>query len=207
MKLEDLADLEALLDKHREDVLCWFLKASGAPSGGMIGGGMQIPEPVGLKSTPMTTRFGSAPFIQTDMASLILAIAKANGVSAAMGIAMVCNAYKESSLDPTAIGDSGNSVGLFQLHQNGGGRGLTVEQRKNPETNTLRIISELRDAERNTAAKAALARCYSPSDLTAWFSTYVERPADKPAEEIARRAICKRLYPTVSDVAASQLRW
>lgn len=48
-------------------------------------------------------------------------------------VAAVCQ--QESGFDPEAIGDAGHSVGLMQLHDQGAGHGLSVQERKDPATN------------------------------------------------------------------------
>lgn len=48
--------------------------------------------------------------------------------------------YHESGGRPDAIGDSGHSVGLLQLHDQGLGRGMSVEERMDPEANLRRGI-------------------------------------------------------------------
>lgn len=54
----------------------------------------------------------------------------------------VADANQESGVSNTAIGDNGNSVGLFQLNSNGGeGTGMTVAQRENPTTNSQVALS------------------------------------------------------------------
>jgi hypothetical protein len=64
--------------------------------------------------------------------------------------AALVNAGYESFFDPNAVGDGGKSVGLFQLHEAGAGRGMNVEARKNPIKNTERISKEFFQAA-NTA--------------------------------------------------------
>ncbi len=46
----------------------------------------------------------------------------------------------ESARNIRAVGDGGESLGLLQLHSAGLGRGLTMEQRFDPETNLRRGI-------------------------------------------------------------------
>ncbi|HYF06678.1 MAG TPA: hypothetical protein VD970_03585, partial [Acetobacteraceae bacterium] len=46
-------------------------------------------------------------------------------------VAAIVNAYAESRLDPAAVGDGGDAVGLFQVHPWGG----TTSQRKDPRHN------------------------------------------------------------------------
>lgn len=165
------------------------------------------PPPTSPSTTAPIGQPAALTTAQRAIANLITDIAKRNGESPAMAAAMVVNAYAESALDPNAVGDGGNSVGLFQLHARGGGRGMTVEQRKDPTANTERILQELNDARRNSAAAAALSSVATVADLTAWFSTYVERPADKPAAETRRRQLCARMYPNVCNLRTDAVTW
>lgn len=52
---------------------------------------------------------------------------------------MVAAALLESGGDTDAVGDSGHSIGLFQLHDHGLGAGLSVQQRQNPDFVTDRM--------------------------------------------------------------------
>lgn len=129
---------------------------------------------------------------QQTYADLISREFAAAGYSAAVGAAAVVNAYAESGLNPNAVGDGGRSVGLFQLHERGGGAGMTVEQRKDPAQNTRRIIEE---ANRAAGFRAVAAVSNDIPTLAAAFSTYVERPADKAGAEATRRALAQRFFP------------
>lgn len=63
-------------------------------------------------------------------------------------IAMTAVSLRESNLDPKAIGDSGNSVGLFQLNIKGAGAGLSVKQRQDALFNArfaARHLAELKE--------------------------------------------------------------
>jgi hypothetical protein len=51
--------------------------------------------------------------------------------------------YEDPSWNPAAAGDSGHSVGLFQLHDAGQGTGMSVAERSDPETNIRKAISYL----------------------------------------------------------------
>lgn len=46
----------------------------------------------------------------------------------------------ESGWNPNAVGDSGHAIGLLQLHDAGLGRGMTRDERLDPETNLRRGI-------------------------------------------------------------------
>lgn len=68
-----------------------------------------------------------------------------------LAIAMV-----ESSLNPSAIGDEGHSVGMFQLHDQGAGAGMSIQDRLYP-------------ANSAQTAAAYLAELYQDTDQT-WNS-------------------------------------
>lgn len=129
---------------------------------------------------------------QQSYADVIFREFAAVGYPPEVGAAAVVNAYAESALNPSAIGDGGKSVGLFQLHEKGGGAGLTTAQRQDPVINTRRIIEE---AGRAWGFRAIAFTTSDIPTLAAAFSTYVERPSDKAGEETRRRALAQRLFP------------
>lgn len=66
--------------------------------------------------------------------------------------------WKESKWDSRAIGDSGRSVGLMQLHESGMGHGLTAAERMDPNRNLEIGIRGFRSyLERFGSVEAALA--------------------------------------------------
>ncbi|MCS6801740.1 MAG: transglycosylase SLT domain-containing protein [Chloroflexota bacterium] len=70
-----------------------------------------IPEEIRAQIARLCERYGVDPYI----------------------IAAMC--WIESGFRPDAVGDDGHSVGLLQLHDEGLGFGMSVEERKNPERN------------------------------------------------------------------------
>ena len=135
---------------------------------------------------------------QQSHAALIVREFTAAGWKPSVAAAAVVNAYAESRLNPLAVGDGGKSVGLFQLHERGGGAGMTVEQRKDPTLNTRRIIEE---TGRALKFRAIAAVSDDIPTLAAAFSTYVERPKDVIGEESKRAALARALYPSGLPVA------
>ena len=120
----------------------------------------------------------------------------------------VINALFESKLDSNAIGDNGNSVGLFQLNENGAGSGMSVEDRQNPIRNTERILEEFsrRLAEsplyKNLLVREMASILSKNPAIAAGADAYtdawtkeVERPAD-PAEGERRAALAREAFPT-----------
>jgi hypothetical protein len=142
-----------------------------------------------------TSRLSEA---QVQIARLIEREFAAAGFSPYVAAAAVANAYAESRFNPAAVGDKGASVGLFQLHERGAGAGMSVEARKDPTTNTRRIIET---ARRSGPFMALAASSTSVGDLAAAFSTYVERPADRLGAETARRGYVAYLY-TLADAVS-----
>ena len=101
---------------------------------------------------------------------------KAAGLQNSIIAAAIVNAYAESGLRAGTGGDHGNSIGLFQLHAKCAGRGLSVEQRKNPRINTKTILqrevlTRRGDRLRNEARNGA-----SVQKLAIIFSQDIERP-------------------------------
>jgi hypothetical protein len=129
---------------------------------------------------------------QQSYVALIFREFAAAGWKPAVAAAAAVNAYAESGLNPLAIGDGGKSVGLFQLHEKGGGAGMTTAQRQDPTLNTRRIIEE---ANKAMGFRIVAAASDDIPTLAAAFSTYVERPKDKPTEEIKRSTLARVLFP------------
>ena len=59
----------------------------------------------------------------------------------------------ESGGDPNVVGDQGHSIGLMQLHDQGLGSGLSVQQRRDPRTNLGRGVAQLAQAYRAARAQ------------------------------------------------------
>lgn len=115
------------------------------------------------------------------------------GLSERAQAAAVANAWHESGLNPLASGDSGNSIGLFQLNKHGAGHGMTVEDRQDPLINTRTILEREVLAKRGAAFRAADAAGKDCGVLAAIFSRDIERP--KLNHEAARAAIARSMFP------------
>lgn len=59
----------------------------------------------------------------------------------------------ESGGNPEAIGDNGHSVGLFQMHDQGAGHGMSVEARKDPRVQFDTMMPKFVDAYRSGRAQ------------------------------------------------------
>lgn len=115
------------------------------------------------------------------------------GLSERAQAAAVANAYHESGLNPMASGDSGNSIGLFQLNKYGAGGGMTVESRQDPLINIRTILEREVLAKRGESFRAADAAGADCGVLAAIFSREIERPAADHGN--ARAATARSMFP------------
>lgn len=136
-----------------------------------------------------------------------------------LAIAAAANAAWESGLNPEAVGDNGASIGLFQLNINGVGAGMTVNQRKDAETNIARILQETADRDDGTrrwnlskdqweydeSLLAAIARGATTAELAGLFSFHVERPFDLRGEQTSRADFTRALFPSIADLPHTDL--
>ena len=132
---------------------------------------------------------------QLEMATIIEREFRAAGFSPAMAAAAIVNAWYESRLNPDAMGDGGHSIGLFQLHDRGGGAGMTVEQRRDPVQNTRRIIQEVQ-GRYGEALRAAEKAGEGLERLTYLFTYHIERPANKEQTAQTRAQGAAALFPS-----------
>lgn len=79
---------------------------------------------------------------QKRCASLILERFTEAGYSPAIAMAAVANAYSESALKAGAVGDNGQSIGLFQLYDEGAGKGIPRLLRRIPWINVQAILTK-----------------------------------------------------------------
>src|SRR5215468_11883315 len=61
------------------------------------------------------------------------ALVRGHGAEPDVDWAMVTGAKAESNWNTDAIGDNGHSVGLWQMHDQGLGAGMTVAERADPD--------------------------------------------------------------------------
>ena len=143
---------------------------------------------------------------QLDMATLIFSSFQYAGYPDPIAAAAVVNAYAESGLDPDAEGDCRKrhgeykcmAVGLFQLREDGHGFGMTKEMRKNPEENILRTLAVFQSWAGKPLLRAWRKGVKSVADLSALFSTHVQRPAEREKQAMERARLSRVLFGSAS---------
>jgi hypothetical protein len=160
----------------------WLLSAlvlGGAAAAVAVSRGVSVEETKFLAKLT-ASRPTDAATIQT-----IHSVLSGRNWAPAWRVAAIVNALAESNLKADAVGDGGESVGLFQLHSRGGGKGMTVEERKDPTRNTVRIAEECEavlDPTKDTDFATAVRL----------FCIHVERPANATQRAEERVAILNR---------------
>jgi hypothetical protein len=106
--------------------------------------------------------------------------------------AAIVNAVAESGLNPTAVGDKGKAIGAFQLHKNGLGHNLTVENRFNVVTNTNIVgIQILRN---DTLFELDHEEASIP-ELAAAFAEQIMKPSNIEEQKLHRAKIATKIFP------------
>ncbi len=143
-----------------------------------------------------TTYGGSVTLNPTAAASmgLIVGAFLARGLSIRAAHAAVVNAYAESALNPAAVGDSGHSVGLFQINDLSGRRSFNGD-RKDPSYNISWILDNEVMAAAGSRFRAMDAAGASLGDLVEAFCRDIERPFGPNGDAVKRRAYAVKLFP------------
>lgn len=167
----------------------YFLSGAGRSPGTLVADGVAV----------VTSRIQLSP-TQLEMVRVITRVFQEQGYGWLVPAA-VANAYAESRLDPDASGDGGHSIGLFQLHDQGAGAGMSVAERRDPTLNARRALETAREQLVDIHAKRG------DRYLTRWFAAFVENCAacggpyaqryrGGDDSDVARRIrILERLYP------------
>jgi hypothetical protein len=113
------------------------------------------------------------------------------GLSARMARAATINAYAESRLDPTAIGDNGRSVGIFQLSSLGLGSKMSIEQRMDVKVSTAKIA---RTVLKDKVLMDMQRECASLEDMVKAFTIRVERPSNSKQKARDRAKISETIH-------------
>jgi hypothetical protein len=130
---------------------------------------------------------------QEEVAREIERVLKEEGFENPEIQAAIINGLAESSLDPAAIGDHGNSHGVFQLNKNGLGHKLQAEKMHSVETATRRVASAMK---RSKQMMKRIDEGATVEELTAAFCIHIMRPSDKMQKAKRRASTAKRLIQT-----------
>jgi hypothetical protein len=138
----------------------------GPQSGGSQSGG--APGPVGQ----VNPNVGATPGVEgaEKWRAMAEEYGRAYGVPADYILALI---KTESNGNPQAIGDNGHSVGLFQLHDQGVGHGLSVEQRMDPRVQFEKMMPRIKAAYDSGRAQGLDG---------AQLAIHIAREAERPAE-------------------------
>jgi len=197
-------------------IAAWFVfgqsKTGGVPKVPGVG---RRPSPPAKTPYPLAMLLGTSTIIrevQTSTiprtsgkermsnATRIFKAFKRAGWSDAVALAAIVNADYESKLSNEAVGDSGSSVGLFQVHKT---HGMSVKDRMNPTKN---IDFILRDIAKNGHKIVLMDKNHaSVAVLAGQFGHDIERPADRVGALSKRAAYAQSLFPAVANRPASAI--
>jgi hypothetical protein len=113
------------------------------------------------------------------------------GLEPPMIEAVLLNSYAESRFNPMAVGDSGRSVGVFQLNINGLGHHMTKDERHDIRKSARRLAGAIRKSKR---IKDASDRGAETGELTRLVCTEIMRPSNKHTKARAREALRDKLF-------------
>ena len=131
------------------------------------------------------------------VASLIEDTLVESGVSPRLARAATINAYAESNLVPTVIGDHGRSVGVFQLNIEGLGHDMSVDSRKDVRVSSKKIASFVL---KDKVLVKMQEDCASMEDMIKAFTIRVMRPSNMHVKARSRAEIGKRLLVGTPDL-------
>lgn len=125
------------------------------------------------------------------------AFAKA-GLPPIVAAAAIANAYAESKLNAGAVGDSGHSIGLFQLSDWGAGHDLSVDYRLDPQNNVQTILAREVLKGYGKTLRARAAEGARVGELAAIFCRDIERPKDIEGESQKRSDLAETMFPSLA---------
>lgn len=151
---------------------------------------------------------------QLENAKVIVSEFVRAGLPAGVGLAAVTNAMAESALNANAVGDGGNSVGLFQINALGGARTFDGD-RKDPRYNARWITDEYKRYRSKKGrigtynAAESLDEAYdrgaSVAEMAGLFAAIVERPRDQYGEKSRREAMARSMFGAFADLPANRV--
>ena len=107
--------------------------------------------------------------------------------------AALLNSYAESKFNPKAIGDGGNSKGVFQLNKNGLGHKMKDTDKHDVRASVRRVAIAIRKSPR---LQRAIESGAETPELTELFCTEIMRPSHKFEKARARGQMDEELFRT-----------
>jgi len=134
----------------------------------------------------------STEIVNRDVACRIEQVMRDEGFDSPLIKAALLNAYAESKFDPRAVGDGGNSKGVFQLNKNGLGSKMKDVDKHDVDKSVRRVIVAIRKSPR---LQRAIESGAETPELTELFCTEIMRPSNKRKKARERRKMEEWLFP------------
>ena len=125
------------------------------------------------------------------------------GYPMAVTLAAIVNADYESRLSNLATGDNGKSFGLYQLHVNGAGKGMSEADMRDASLNTRAIMADYASGNGDPVDSAYRSGA-TLAQLAGLFGKYVERPKNPDVIEL-RAAYARHLFPSIANTDGLKL--
>jgi len=114
------------------------------------------------------------------------------GIKPRLARAATVNAIAESNLNPSVIGDHGNSVGVFQLNARGMGKNMSIESRKDVKTSATRVANAML---KDRFMMSLQENCAPIEDMIRHFTIRIMRPSNKKIKAEQRVFLGKQVIP------------
>ena len=137
---------------------------------------------------------------QAEIAIQIETVLIDKGIKPRLARAATVNAIAESNLNPNIIGDSGNSVGVFQLNKNGMGKNMSIESRKDIKISTEKVANAML---KDRFMMALQERCAPIEEMIRHFTLRIMRPSNKEVKSRQRVRLGNQILPTAMKVDCS----
>jgi len=121
-----------------------------------------------------------------DIACAIEMAMRDEGFDSPLIKAALLNSYAESKFNPGAVGDGGNSKGVFQLNKKGLGHKMTDVDRHDIDKSVRRVAIAIRKSDR---LQRAIEDGAETPELTELFCTEIMRPSNKRHKARKRREL------------------
>ena len=157
-------------------------------------GGLMWPKKVTDPGTPPKMKFPVTDSLnltidQSETSAQIERGLRYHGFSDELITGAIVNAYAESNLDKTVIGRAGER-GVFQLHPQGLGKRMSIEQMQDIMTSTHKIAGAVKKNKRLMKFEESGA---DAETLTAIFCEEIERPKNKRMKGRQRAKLVKKI--------------